>query len=133
MNAVALSGVLALSAGLTLAPQRAPDEPRKLPEPELHGVTREIFALRTLFYLRFTRDQLEALAKIAKGTAAPPREHNRARASEDYRRLLGELRTALVSAGDAERIDDLEEKVGDLQESERPQVDDGIVITEEAR
>lgn len=133
MKSVVASGVLALAMGVTLAPSRRDPESRKLPEPELHHLTREIYALRTLYYFRFTREQLQKVQKIAKECAAEAREHARGKSSEDYRRLLAELRVALVAATDSERIEDLEEKVYDLQDAEKPEVDDGITITEAAR
>jgi hypothetical protein len=99
----------------------------------VHELTLEVFALRNLYYFRFTREQLLLLQKLARETAAPERQRETAQASEDYVRVLGELRTALIAASDADRIDDLEERLSELQTSESPVVDDTFEITPKAR
>src|SRR5262245_49514708 len=133
MNTLVASGVVALATGLILAPTKPTEKSRALPEPPAHEVMREIYALRNLYYFRFTRDQLLELQKVAKETAAKERERAKCKASDDYRTLLNELRSALAAVSDPDRIDDLEDKVYDLQDSERPEVDDGIEITPAAR
>ena len=39
MKSVAFTAALVLSTGLTLGPQRPPEEPRKFPEPGVHVVS----------------------------------------------------------------------------------------------
>lgn len=126
-------GALALAAGITLAPSRSSEPPKKAPEPGLHRVTQEVAALRTLYELRLTPEQMQSLLKLAKQTRAPDREYKKGKASDDYRSLLNDLRKALVEAGDTDRIDELEEKVSDLADSEQPDVDDTFEVTAKAR
>src|SRR5262245_46122122 len=133
MNFLAVLGVLAIAGGLTLAPSRVPDRNRKLPEPGCHRLTQEIRALRTMFSLRMTTPQLHALQKQAKETMDKEREYKKGKISDDLRGVLGDYRRALVEAEDEERISELDEKVSDLYEAERPEVDDHFDITDAAR
>src|SRR5262249_17848796 len=94
----------------------------------------EINALRTIYQLRLTQPQLQAVAKLASQTMAKDREYKKPKASEDYRSILGDLRKALLDADyEDERISELEEKVTALSESEQPEVDDVYEVTEAAR
>ena len=101
-------------------------------EAPLHEVSQEVQALRTLRQLKFTPEQMKALEKLARETAQPARTHAKPKASAEYAQTLADLREALAS-DDADRADDLDEKLDQLTESEKPEVDDGVELTAAAR
>ncbi len=90
-------------------------------------------ALRTLYNLRLTTEQMKTLAKFAKDTAEPARKRNQGKASDEYRKVLTELRDALAAASDDDKIADLEDAFTDLEEKEKPDMDDGVEVTGAAR
>jgi hypothetical protein len=129
-----LTGVLAIA--LTLASGTAfgkDDEPKKDAEPGLAELSMEMQALRTLYNLRLTTEQMKTLAKFAKDTAEPARKRNQGKASDEYRKVLTELRDALAAASDDDKIADLEDAFTDLEEKEKPDMDDGVEVTGAAR
>src|SRR5258708_27203258 len=93
----------------------------------------EMQALRTLYNLRLTTEQMKTLAKFAKDTAEPARKRNQGKASDEYRKVLTELRDALAAASDDDKIADLEDAFTDLEEKEKPDMDDGVEVTGAAR
>ena len=56
-----------------------------------------------------------------------------AKASNPYRAKLLELHAALKAANDDERIDELQEELDRLRESEKPELDDGVDVAAAAR
>jgi hypothetical protein len=129
-----LAAVLALGFGTTFADSKK-DEPKKDKEAPLTLVdlSLETQALRTLYDLRLTTEQMQALAKLAKDTAEPDRKRNQGTASDEYRKALTELHDALAAGDDDEKIADLEDAYGDLEEKEHPDMDDSVEITATAR
>jgi hypothetical protein len=93
----------------------------------------EVQALRTLYNLRLTTEQMKELAKYAKDTAEPARKRNQGKASDEYRKVLTELRDALAAASDDDKIGDLEDAFTELEEKEKPDMDDSVEATAAAR
>lgn len=99
--------------------------------PDVNQLSLEVDALQALAQLALNPDQLKALDKLAQGVAAA-RDRKPAKASAKYVAALKELREALLQ-GDADTIDDLNEKTDKLRDSEKPQVDDQITVGEPAK
>jgi hypothetical protein len=127
-------GLVAYAAG-SVPERKQADEPKKdkdaPPAPE--EVSMEVQALRVLYAMQTTPEQMKGLAKLAKGTAQPSRERTKAKVSKAFLQTLTELRGYLVEANDEDEIDALVDKLGQLQESDKPELDDGVEITAAAR
>jgi hypothetical protein len=119
--------VLTLTAGATLAGD-APPAARE----DLNTLSLEVAALQLLNQLDVTPSQMEALAKMAKGITPKEVKRQPAKTSDKYRQTLRDLRDALVQ-GDQDKIDELNETLDDLKDSEKPELDDDVEITDEAR
>jgi hypothetical protein len=117
---------------LCLAICRAADEPKKDGEPSLGDLAVEVEALRGLYYFKFTPAQMEQLAKFAKETNQKPRPR-KGKASKEYVQVLTDLRDALADASNEDLIDNLEDQLDQLQAGDKPQLDDGVEITDAAR
>jgi hypothetical protein len=100
--------------------------------PSLNDLSMEVAALQAFHQFRLTPAQLETLRKLAKETAPEPSERETAKASPAFRDTVTALRNALVE-GDDELIDQLQDKLEDLAEKEKPELDDGIEVTDAAR
>jgi hypothetical protein len=122
-----------LLLGVVLIPVKPAIEPAR-PElgPPALDVALEVQALRTVYLLRATPEQMKQLQKMAKDLAAPDRDRQRPRVSGDYRRVLADLRDALV-ADDDDRVERLEDRLADLTDAEDPQLDDEVKVTAAAR
>jgi hypothetical protein len=132
--APALAGTLLLAGLLTVAAAhpttaRAGDGPAK---EDLNTVSLQVAALQTLHQLAATPAQLEGLAKLAKETAAKGEKRKAAKASEKFRKTLTDLRDALVNA-DEDKIEELSDTLDEVRDSEEPDLDDGVALTDEAR
>jgi hypothetical protein len=123
---------LVLLAAPFLTPARPPDKARPELESPAHELSLEVQALRTLYQLQLTPEQLKLLQKLARETAQPPRDRAKEKASKEYRRLLVSLRNALADE-DGDRVDSLEEQLDELVDSEKPEVDDAVEVTPAAR
>src|SRR5262245_56489636 len=108
----------------------APSADFKKTRVDVTDLSHEVAALQVIYQLELTPRQLQALAKLAKGTAAPG-ERKPIRGSERLRGLLIDLRTALRKHDDS-KIDDLTDKVDELKERDRSD-DDSVKMTEAAR
>jgi len=126
---IALAVTLAL--GAALGDEKKSDS--KEAELGLAELSMEVQALRTLYNLRLTAEQMKALAKFAKETAEPARKRNQGKASDEYRKVLTELRDALAAASDDDKIGDLEDAYSEREEKEKPDMDDGVEVTDAAR
>jgi hypothetical protein len=111
----------------------ASDDPKKDGEPTLAELSLETKALRTLYNLRLTTEQMKMMAKLAKDTAEQARMRNPGKASDDYRKALTELRDALAAANDDDKIGELEDAYTTLEEKESPTMDDTVELTGPAR
>ncbi len=110
----------------------AADESTKDATPSASELSLETDALRLLYYLKATPEQLRLLKQAAPQTMQKPRTRA-GKAGKDYRRVLEGLCDALTQAKDAERIDRLEDELDRLNQSEPPDLDDGVDITDAAR
>jgi hypothetical protein len=130
-----LACVLALAVTLALGAAFGDDRKRDSKEAELGlaELSMEMQALRTLYNMRLTTEQMKTLAKLAKETAEPSRKRNQGKASDEYRKVLTELRDALAAASDDDKIADLEDTFSELEEKEKPDMDDGVEVTEASR
>jgi hypothetical protein len=120
-------------AGIAFIPAKRRETPER-PDPKaptLH-LCLEIQALRTLYLLRTKPDQLQKLQEIAKRLAIKERDRAKPRASDEYRGVLASLHAALA-ADDQDEVEDLEDQLSGLTDSEEPDIDDAITITDDAR
>jgi hypothetical protein len=123
--------VLSLTGGAAFGDEKK-DVPKDA-ELGLAELSMEVQALRTLYNLRLTTEQMKELAKYAKDTAEAPRKRNQGKASDEYRKTLTELRDALAAASDDDKIADLEDAYTELEEKEKPDMDDSVEATKAAR
>lgn len=91
---------------------------------DVNHLALEVDALQMLAQLQLEPSQLKALAKLAAGSASSS-ERKPAKASAKYVAALKELRKALIE-GDADPIDELNEKLDKLRESEKPEIDNKV-------
>jgi hypothetical protein len=120
--------VLTLTAALYwVSPGGAADPP------SLNDLSMEVSALYTLYQFQLSPAQMEKLRRLARETAEKPGARQAPKASDEYRKTLGELRDALVSADDGDLIGALQEKLDELAETEKPEVDGGFEVTDAAR
>lgn len=129
MSARRLFVIIVLIFGFTSA--RA-EEPSKGSTPTPSELALEINALRTLYCLRATTEQRDAVLKLAKETAGPARKRKKSKLSADYRQLMEQLREALAE-DDEERVESLEDELEEKTISESPEIDDSLAITDSAR
>jgi hypothetical protein len=125
------AGLLLL--GLSFIPTKRAERPlRTEPETPVLELCLDVQALRMLYLLRIDGDQAKKLQVIAKEIAAPDRERDKPRVSDDYRRVLVGLREALA-ADNEEKVEELEDRLSELTDTEGPELDDGVNVTAVAR
>jgi hypothetical protein len=115
-----------------LPPSSGGDEPKESDKIAPAELALEVNALRTLYYLKATPEQAQALLKIAKDTAAPNKKREAAKVSAEYKNLLAEVRDALAD-DDEERVESLEDQLEELTLTESPELDDDVDLTDAAR
>jgi hypothetical protein len=137
-----LAGVLLLGV-LTAAPAigRRADEKKTASDAgnvvkgknveELISLKMEVDALEKLYHLELNARQLSAFLELDAKTAAPFPAAREARAGAEYRKVLKELHGALLEE-DEERIDELSEKLEELQEKDPTEIDDEFEMTDAA-
>jgi hypothetical protein len=131
MRVSLLSALLLIT--ILFTPERPRDaKPRSDPKEPILDLCLEVQAARTLYLLRAKPDQLRKLQEIARAVETPDRERAKSRASDEYRSVLGNLRVALA-ADDQDEVEDLEDRLNGLTESEEPELDDVVPITDAAR
>ena len=101
--------------------------------PSLNDLSMEVAALQAFHQFKLTSVQLERLRKLVKETAPEPSEREAVKASTTFRDALVALRNALVEGDDDDLIDQLQEELEDLTQKEKPDLDDGIEVTDTAR
>jgi hypothetical protein len=116
-----------------LLPVRAADEPKADKEQPIHEISLEVQALRALYSLKLTNEQMKMASKLAKETNEPARKRTTPKVSDEYRKIVTNLRDALIAADDDDKIGDLEEELDRVTEKEKPQLDDSFDITKAAR
>jgi hypothetical protein len=107
------------------------EETAKSTDLSLGELALEMQALRLLRTLNLSPDQIKQLQKLVPETAMPSRER-KGKASAEFRKVLLNLRDALAF-DDEDSIDSLGEQLDQLNESEKPEIDDGVEVTEAAR
>jgi hypothetical protein len=108
-----------------------PAKEKKAAEVSVSDLSLEVQVLRTLRALQLSADQQKKLAELAQDTAQPVRER-KPKVGVDYRKALAELRQALVDDDD-EAVEQLDLELDSLTEKEKPDLDDGVDVTEAAR
>jgi hypothetical protein len=123
---------LAFAILLSLSQLSRAEEPTKGGKATPSELALEINVLRTLYYLQATTEQAETIRKLAKDTAGPAKKRKKSKVSAEYRRLMEEVRDALVE-DDEERVETLEDQLEEKSITETPEIDDSVEITDAAR
>jgi len=106
----------------------------KSPGPSsLNELSMEVTALQALYQFDFTPAQFEFLRKIAAETGQGTGARMAAKSSDKFRQAMLDLHAGLAKGGNADHINDLQERLEDLRDAENPELDDGWEVTEEAR
>jgi hypothetical protein len=108
------------------------EEPSKGGRPTPSELALEINALRTLYYLKATPEQMDAVLKLARETSGSVKKRKKSRLSADYRQLMEQLHEALAE-DDEERVESLEDQLEEKTIAESPEIDDSLAITDAAR
>lgn len=112
---------------------KKPDEKGTKTPADLNKLSLEVTALQTLSDLDITSAQHQLLSRLAKEIGAKPGKHEAGRASEKFRKVLGELRVALAK-GEADKIDSLLLELDKLYDSDKQlKLDDHTEVTDAAR
>src|ERR1700730_18357323 len=118
---------IAIAIVLVVFPFPRAEEPTKDGKATPSDLALEIDVLRTLYYLKATPEQSEAILKLAKGAAAPDKKRKKSKLSAEYRRLMEEVREALAE-DDEERVETLEDQLEERTIMETPEIDDSVEI-----
>jgi hypothetical protein len=121
-----------LPGGANLASLDLRDLPEKDIREEITRISLQVSALQVLSLLKSSGEQLKALGKIAQETTPKRQPRKQTKVSERHRRILTELRDALV-AGNDDRAAALSQELKDQQEKDPVELDDGIEIVGKAR
>lgn len=136
----ALAGVLMLTI-LTVVPalgmradeKKAPPDPKNVVKgkdaQDLVALKLEVDVVEKLYHLELNADQLASLLKLAETTAAKMPAPREIQASAEYRKILKALHGALLEE-DEDQIQELNEKLDELQEKETIEIDDEFEMTE---
>jgi hypothetical protein len=122
-----------LAATLLLAPARAADDPKADKELSLSELSLDVEALQVIYALRLTNDQLKAVKPLAAKTAEPERKRKSVKASDEFRKVLTDLRAALIDANDDDKIGELEDDFEVLMENGKVKLDNSFDVTQGAR
>jgi len=114
-------------------PAQARDEQKADKKPSLADISLEVQTLRTFYTLKLTDEQLKQIARLAKETAEPERQRPQPKASDEARRVLTDLRDALIDGTDDDKIGELEDELEQLMAKEKPQLEDSYDYTKAAR
>jgi hypothetical protein len=108
-------------------------QPKKDAPVTLSHLSMEVTALQTIRNLDLTAKQLKTLRQWAKYTVPKAELRKESKGSDKFRGALEEVHRALLANSDEKRIDELTDKLEAIREQEKPQLDDEVEITEEAR
>jgi hypothetical protein len=111
---------------------KKPPDKKARAEPDLNILSLEVSALETLDSLEVTIGQLNFLEKTAPQTANKIGQRTRDKASPAYRKALMEYHAALVKKADEEKLEELHEKLGGLNDSDPAELADGWELTDAA-
>ncbi len=109
---------------------QAPKKEAK-PPADANLLSMELKALRILRGLEATPDQISAIARAAKTTAGSPGQRESAKVTGPYLEAMVQVRCALV-AKDDDKIEALRTQFDQLEEKDRPDLDDQVEITDGA-
>jgi len=125
-----LRGVL---LGLLVALPSAAFEPqgKAKDKGDVTNLSLEVDALQTLYLLDLTPAQLKAMSKLAQNTAKQ-RTRQPAKVSKNYHATLLALRSALIK-NEGLQVDELNDRLDKLRETEQPQIDGKFETTDAAR
>jgi hypothetical protein len=121
-----------LLATLALVGVAAPPAKPAPAKEDLNTISLDVQALQLLHQLDLTPAQLDALARLAGDTAGQLGDRKPAKASDKYRKLLADLRDAYLKDDD-DRINELSDQKDELEDSESPDLNDDIDLTDGAR
>lgn len=124
---------LRVTTAAALAVAICPALPTRAEQPSVTELSLEVSALQTLYYLRVTPEQMHQFRKMADETAERGMARTAPKASEKVRRALAELRDALRRPADDQRLEKLFKQLDQAREAEKPQIDDAVEPTDEAR
>jgi hypothetical protein len=97
-----------------------------------NAISLQITALEMLHRFQASREQLDAVLKLAKSAAAKDGTRKPAKVTENYRKLQQALRDAYVS-GDEDAILNKSADLEELRDKEDPALDDDAALTDAAR
>jgi hypothetical protein len=123
--------MLGCVASIWGAPGTREPREKEIKEP-ISRISLQVSALQALYFFKATPEQLEALGRLARATAPRPQQRKPDEVSERYRKVLTDLRTALVEAKD-ERIGELTEALKEIQEEDAADLDDAVEVLPAAR
>jgi hypothetical protein len=113
-------------------PQNAQAPKKEVKRPaDANLLSMELKALRILRGLEATREQISEIARAAKTTAGSPSQRESAKVSGPYLEAMVQMRRALV-AKDDDKIEALRTQFDQLEEKDRPDLDDQVEITDGA-
>jgi hypothetical protein len=98
----------------------------------LNDVSLEVAVLQTLHDLELSQAQLSKLSQLARKSAPKKESRHPAMTSPELATALNNLHAAYVK-GDDNGINECREKLDALMEKQEPELDNGVVITEEAK
>jgi hypothetical protein len=101
--------------------------------PSLRDLSQEVSALQTLYQLQVTKAQIVALKELSKDCADKSKPPGPGKGTDKVRKALANLREALVTATDAQKIADLADALDAAEKADMPMLNDETDITEEAR
>jgi hypothetical protein len=96
------------------------------------ALCQRINALESLFEMKATREQMQALEKLSAETAPSPQKPEPRQIEPRLRRTMQELHDALVAAKDEDRIESLQDKYDDMVEAQKIDFGDDVEITKAA-
>jgi hypothetical protein len=131
---LSVASLLVCYAALQAAPEDKPKTKANAPAApgEVNDLSMEVAALRTLYLLQPNANQMKNFRELGKDCAQKPRKRFTADVSDRHRKLLTELRDALLK-DDEDRIVELSEQLEELRKDEDPDLDDAVDISDEAR
>jgi hypothetical protein len=118
--------------GLAKAPPADPGDEVRPAKVDLNELSLEVSALEALARLQLSPAQLKDLARRARHTIQKEQPRQLVHASDKLRQTLTSLRNALVD-NDQQHIDDLGTALNEIYDKEKPELDDSVEITDEAR
>jgi hypothetical protein len=119
--------------GASSSPLEAEEVVAKADELSLNELSMEVTALQAIYEFDLTTEQMKKLRQLAPETSQKARERKPGKATEAFRKALVEFRQALLEASDVDQIERAEEKVDELRDQDKPDLDDDVSITYAAR